>query len=249
MPASSRSAAISIARRRRPAPPVLGRAGDPGFGTIQQGYLENSNVDPVKEITELISAQRAYEMNSKVIQAADDMFGTVSQGHALSHACLSCGSDGHCGSRPCWRRAAWRVVGRHGAARRSWSCRCRASRSIRATIITDEHAGRARLHCAHRGARRRSSRTREALVGKVARRTLLPGQPIPVSAIRDRRSRDAGQDGAWSVFEHGGLTITTNALALQNGGLGDVVSLRNLDSGTVIRGTVAPDGSIRLDAP
>ena len=60
--------------------PITGVAGEPGFGTIQQGYLENSNVDPVKEITELISAQRAYEMNSKVIQAADEMLGTVSKG-------------------------------------------------------------------------------------------------------------------------------------------------------------------------
>ncbi len=60
--------------------PVLGVPGDPGFGTVQQGYLENSNVDPVKEITELISAQRAYEMNSKVIQAADEMASTVSKG-------------------------------------------------------------------------------------------------------------------------------------------------------------------------
>jgi flagellar basal-body rod protein FlgG len=59
---------------------VLGVPGDTGFGTVQQGYLEHSNVDPVKEITELISAQRSYEMNSKVIQAADDMFATVSKG-------------------------------------------------------------------------------------------------------------------------------------------------------------------------
>ncbi len=58
---------------------VIGVPGDPGFGKIHQGYLENSNVDPVKEITELISAQRAYEMNSKVIQAADEMFGTVTK--------------------------------------------------------------------------------------------------------------------------------------------------------------------------
>jgi flagellar basal-body rod protein FlgG len=58
---------------------TLGVAGDPGFATVHQGYLENSNVDPVKEITELISAQRAYEMNSKVIQAADDMFATVAK--------------------------------------------------------------------------------------------------------------------------------------------------------------------------
>jgi flagellar basal-body rod protein FlgG len=59
---------------------VIGVPGDPGFGSIHQGYLETSNVDPVKEITELISAQRAYEMNSKVIQASDEMFGTVSKG-------------------------------------------------------------------------------------------------------------------------------------------------------------------------
>lgn len=60
-------------------PANVGVPGDPGFATIQQGYLENSNVDPVKEITELISAQRAYEMNSKVIQAADEMAATVSK--------------------------------------------------------------------------------------------------------------------------------------------------------------------------
>ena len=60
--------------------PVAGVPGDPGFASIHQGYLEYSNVDPVKEITELISAQRAYEMNSKVIQAADEMAGTISKG-------------------------------------------------------------------------------------------------------------------------------------------------------------------------
>lgn len=55
----------------------LGVAGDVGFATAHQGYLESSNVDPVKEITELIQAQRHYEMNSKVIQTADSMFGTM----------------------------------------------------------------------------------------------------------------------------------------------------------------------------
>jgi len=59
---------------------IVGIPGDPGFATIEQGYLEASNVDPVKEITELISAQRAYEMNSKVIKAADEMASVVSQG-------------------------------------------------------------------------------------------------------------------------------------------------------------------------
>lgn len=60
--------------------PVAGVPGDTGFGRLRQGYLEASNVDAVKEITEMIAAQRAYEMNSKVIQAADDMAGTVSKG-------------------------------------------------------------------------------------------------------------------------------------------------------------------------
>ncbi|MFG1417307.1 flagellar basal-body rod protein FlgG [Xanthobacter sp. V0B-10] len=60
--------------------PVEGVAGDVGFGAVVQGYLESSNVDPVKEITNLIQAQRAYEMNSKVIQAADEMSKIVSTG-------------------------------------------------------------------------------------------------------------------------------------------------------------------------
>ena len=61
-------------------PPVVGVPGDPGFATVKQGYLESSNVDPVREISELIAAQRAYEMNSKVIQASDEMAATVSKG-------------------------------------------------------------------------------------------------------------------------------------------------------------------------
>ena len=51
-----------------------------GFGRIRQGYLEDSNVDPVTEITALIAAQRGYEMNSKVIQTVDQMSSTVTKG-------------------------------------------------------------------------------------------------------------------------------------------------------------------------
>jgi flagellar basal-body rod protein FlgG len=60
--------------------PQAGVPADAGFAQLHQGYLEQSNVDPVKELTDLIAAQRAYEMNSKVIQAADDMFATVTKG-------------------------------------------------------------------------------------------------------------------------------------------------------------------------
>ncbi|MDR3525697.1 MAG: flagellar basal-body rod protein FlgG [Rhizomicrobium sp.] len=53
--------------------PQAGVPGSTGYGTIQQYFLETSNVDAVSEITSLIAAQRAYEMNSKVITSADQM--------------------------------------------------------------------------------------------------------------------------------------------------------------------------------
>lgn len=57
--------------------PITGIANTENFGAIQQGALELSNVNIVSEITKMITAQRAYEMNSKVIQGADDMMGTL----------------------------------------------------------------------------------------------------------------------------------------------------------------------------
>ncbi|HXA39220.1 MAG TPA: flagellar basal-body rod protein FlgG [Phenylobacterium sp.] len=63
-------------------PPVIGTPGLQGLGTLTQGYTEASNVDPVTEITALIVAQRAYEMNSKVISTADNMLGVANQAKA-----------------------------------------------------------------------------------------------------------------------------------------------------------------------
>ena len=60
-------------------PPTVGTPGAPGYGFLQQGFIETSNVDAVSEITALIAAQRAYEMNSKVITTADEMMRTSSQ--------------------------------------------------------------------------------------------------------------------------------------------------------------------------
>jgi flagellar basal-body rod protein FlgG len=56
-----------------------GNPGTEGRGTFRQGYLESSTVDPVREITELIQAQRGYELNAKVISAADQMLGATTQ--------------------------------------------------------------------------------------------------------------------------------------------------------------------------
>lgn len=60
-------------------PPVVSTPGVDGLGTLRQGYLEDSSVDSVREVTELIEAQRAYELNAKVISAADQMLGATTQ--------------------------------------------------------------------------------------------------------------------------------------------------------------------------
>lgn len=57
--------------------PTTGTPGAAGFGSVMQGFVESSNVNSVTEITSLITAQRAYEMNSKVITAADDLMQTL----------------------------------------------------------------------------------------------------------------------------------------------------------------------------
>ncbi len=56
-----------------------GAPGQPGFGNVMQGFVEASNVNVVQEITSLITAQRAYEMNSKVITASDEMLSTIAR--------------------------------------------------------------------------------------------------------------------------------------------------------------------------
>ncbi len=58
-------------------PATVATPGTAGFGLIEQGFLERSNVDAVQEITNLISAQRAYELNSRVISTADQMMDSV----------------------------------------------------------------------------------------------------------------------------------------------------------------------------
>jgi flagellar basal-body rod protein FlgG len=60
-------------------PAQTGVAGTDGRATMRQGYLEDSAVDAVREITELIEAQRGYELNAKVITAADQMLGATTQ--------------------------------------------------------------------------------------------------------------------------------------------------------------------------
>lgn len=60
-------------------PASVGTPGEDGLGTLRQGYLEDSSVDSVREVTELIKAQRGYELNAKVITAADQMMSATTQ--------------------------------------------------------------------------------------------------------------------------------------------------------------------------
>jgi flagellar basal-body rod protein FlgG len=58
---------------------VVGNATEPGFGTLRHGFLEGSNVEVVTELISLISAQRAYEVNSRAIRAGDEMLSTATE--------------------------------------------------------------------------------------------------------------------------------------------------------------------------
>lgn len=68
-----------FARTAASGDPQTGTAGEAGLGSIIQGSLENSNVDIVEEMVNMITTQRAYEMNSKVVSTADQMLQFISQ--------------------------------------------------------------------------------------------------------------------------------------------------------------------------
>jgi flagella basal body P-ring formation protein FlgA len=88
---------------------------------------------------------------------------------------------------------------------------------------------------------------RHDIVGKVARRTLLPGRPIPVNAVKEPPVVTRGAP-VQLVVQQPGLTITAAAVPLQDGGIGDAIRVRNLDSGIILTGVVAADGTVRVGA-
>jgi flagellar basal body P-ring formation protein FlgA len=87
--------------------------------------------------------------------------------------------------------------------------------------------------------------SRSALVGKISRHTLLPGLPISINSVGEPRLIADGQK-VRVIFEQDGLIIESYASALQAGGAGDVISIRNLDSGVTISGIVQTDGTVRV---
>jgi len=90
--------------------------------------------------------------------------------------------------------------------------------------------------------------TVDELVGKVARRTLLPGKLIARTAIGEPELVSRGTI-VRAVLSTGSLQMRTSVVALQGGGLGSVIQVRNVDSGKVITGVVQQDGTVRVGTP
>jgi flagella basal body P-ring formation protein FlgA len=85
------------------------------------------------------------------------------------------------------------------------------------------------------------------LDGKVAKRTLLPGRYIPANSVREAWLVEQGAT-VQVFFTAGVLTISASAVSLQPGSAGDLIKVRNVDSGKVLSGTVMADGSIQVSA-
>lgn len=114
-------------------------------------------------------------------------------------------------------------------------------------IITAEHLT-PRAFIAHTVSHATIFGDQAPLIGKVVRRTLRAGYPVPINAVREPFLVNAGKASP-VVFETGGLSISINAIALDNGSAGDVVKLRNPDSGVIIQGLVDQSGTVRLGVP
>lgn len=87
----------------------------------------------------------------------------------------------------------------------------------------------------------------QELEGKVAKRTLLPGRYVSASSIREAWVVEQGAS-VQVMFVSGPLTISATAVTLQPGAAGDLVRVRNIDSGKIVSGVVMADGSIRVGA-
>lgn len=85
----------------------------------------------------------------------------------------------------------------------------------------------------------------DQLLGKVARRTLLPGRLIAVGSVREAYLVETGSPVS-VLFVHGPLVISATGVPLQSGAAGDMIRLRNLDSGSVFTGIVMQDGTVRV---
>jgi flagella basal body P-ring formation protein FlgA len=88
---------------------------------------------------------------------------------------------------------------------------------------------------------------RQEAVGQVASRTLLPGRMIPVGSMRQAYLVEPGKP-VEVRFVQGGLQISITGVPLQSGAAGEMIRVRNADTGVVFSGIVMADGSVRVSA-
>lgn len=88
----------------------------------------------------------------------------------------------------------------------------------------------------------------DQLAGLVARRTLVPGQPITQDGVRTPTLVQQGQP-VTVHYKDGPIAIALGAVALQSGGVGDNITVRNGDTGRILRATVRADGSLVMGSP
>lgn len=89
--------------------------------------------------------------------------------------------------------------------------------------------------------------SREQIVGKQARRRLVAGKPIPLSALGEPIAVRRGQI-VTTVYSEDGIAISASAVALQDGAEGEAITARNSASGTIVEGVVKKDGSLQVGA-
>jgi flagella basal body P-ring formation protein FlgA len=86
---------------------------------------------------------------------------------------------------------------------------------------------------------------RAALLGKVAKRTLLPGRGVTALSVANPKAVKEGAN-VKLVYSDGGLSIVTTAMALEAGSVGDPIKVRNADSGVTLSGVIQPDGTVSV---
>lgn len=91
------------------------------------------------------------------------------------------------------------------------------------------------------------ARTKEEVVGMVTKRTLLPGRTIPVASLREAFAVKRG-GSVRLTFAIGNMLISASGTPLTDALVGDVIKVRNIDSGTIVSGTVMADGTVQVMA-
>lgn len=91
------------------------------------------------------------------------------------------------------------------------------------------------------------ARSKEEVVGRVAKRTLLPGRTIPVNGLREAFAIKRGAS-VRLTFAIGNMVISASGTPLTDAMVGDLVKARNIDSGSIVSGTVMADGTIQVMA-